>query len=137
MIVKVDLAAMRRGHWYEYALRFLLGGLITVITGLVAKGFGPAIGGLFLAFPAILPASATLVDKHEREKKERRGLNGTRRGRAAAALDAYGAALGSVGLLIFAVIVWTLLPTHSPALILMVATIVWGCTGGLLWWLRH
>ena len=28
---------------------------------------------LFLAFPAIFPASATLIEKHEKEKKEREG----------------------------------------------------------------
>jgi hypothetical protein len=30
---------------------------------------GPRVGGLFLAFPAIFPASATLVEKHEKQKK--------------------------------------------------------------------
>jgi len=34
------------------------------------------IGGLFLAFPAILPASATLIERHEKEKKESLRLHG-------------------------------------------------------------
>jgi hypothetical protein len=51
------------------------------------------VGGLFLAFPAIFPASATLVEKHEAENKKRRGLSGMVRGREAAALDAAGAAM--------------------------------------------
>jgi hypothetical protein len=38
-----------------------MGGLVTVITGIVAKNWGPVIGGLFLAFPAIFPASATIA----------------------------------------------------------------------------
>jgi hypothetical protein len=42
----------------------LLGGVVTVVAGLLAKHYGPVFGGLFLAFPAIFPASATLVDKH-------------------------------------------------------------------------
>jgi hypothetical protein len=39
------------------------------------SGFGPSIGGLFLAFPA-LPASATLIEKHEKHKKEENGVEG-------------------------------------------------------------
>jgi hypothetical protein len=30
--------------------------------GLLAKKFGSTVGGLFLAFPAIFPASATLIE---------------------------------------------------------------------------
>jgi hypothetical protein len=69
---------------------------MTVIAGLVASRFGPVVGGLFLAFPAIFPASATLIEKHVRERKEKKGLQGTRRGKQAAALDAAGAALGGL-----------------------------------------
>ena len=61
-------------------VRFVFGGAITVGAGLLARKFGPAVGGLFLAFPAIFPASATLIEKHEREKKERKGSTGERRG---------------------------------------------------------
>ena len=39
----------------------------------------PVVGGLFLAFPAIFPASATLIEKHGRERKEKAGLAGARR----------------------------------------------------------
>jgi hypothetical protein len=60
MIVKVKLEALRETKWYEYALRFVLGGLVTVGAGLIADIYGPATGGLFLAFPAIFCASATL-----------------------------------------------------------------------------
>lgn len=86
-------------------MRFVFGGTVTVLAGIVAKHFGPAIGGLFLAFPAIFPASATLLEKHQREKKKKAGISETSRGGQAAALDAYGAALGSIGLLCFALIV--------------------------------
>jgi hypothetical protein len=58
-------------------------------------------GGLFLAFPAIFCASATLSEKHERQRKTLRGLKGERRGTDAAALDASGAALGAVGMMAF------------------------------------
>src|SRR5207248_892486 len=83
--------------WHEYAIRFVLGGLATVGTGAIASLFGPQTGGLFLAFPAIFCASATLIEKLERERKERAGVRGARRGKEAAALDAAGAALGSLG----------------------------------------
>src|SRR3954462_13660389 len=57
------------------------------------------LGGLFLAFPAIFLASATLIEAHERRRKRETGLRGNRRGRQAAALDAAGATFGSAGLL--------------------------------------
>jgi Protein of unknown function (DUF3147) len=50
-------------------VRFLFGGICTVGAGLIARRYGPGIGGLFLAFPAIFPASATLIQTHEKEKK--------------------------------------------------------------------
>ena len=108
MLVKVKFSALRDTHWHEYALRFGLGGLATVCTGLIAEAFGPAVGGLFLAFPAIFCASATLIEKHERDRKEKTGLPGKRRGQQAAALDAMGAAIGSFGLLAFGAVMWTL-----------------------------
>jgi hypothetical protein len=116
MIVRFDSSTLRETRWYEYALRFVFGGVITAAAGLVARKFGPAVGGLFLAFPAIFPATATLIEKHEREKKKRNGLNGSRRGQDAAALDAVGAAMGSLGLIFFAASVWTLFPTMQPGL---------------------
>jgi hypothetical protein len=113
MIIKVKPSALAQGHWYEYAIRFGLGGLTTVLAGLIASKWGPVIGGLFLAFPAIFPASATLVEKHEREKKEKSNRKGTRRGREAAALEAVGAALGSLGLVAFGLLVWHLVRLTS------------------------
>jgi hypothetical protein len=40
----VRFFAPARTRWYEYAIRFLFGGTITVITGLVAKRYGPVFG---------------------------------------------------------------------------------------------
>jgi hypothetical protein len=114
-----------------------LGGLVTVATGLVAKAFGPVIGGLFLAFPAIFPASATLLDKHEREKKQKAGIQRTIRGRLAVALDARGAALGSIALAAFAFLVWKELPSHHPAAVLGGALALWMLIAAALWRLRR
>src|ERR1700722_4130731 len=103
---RIDLSALSQIKGYEYLSRFLLGGAITVATGLIAQRFGASIGGLFLAFPAIFPASATLLEKHERDKKRRAGIAHSIRGRLAAALDARGAALGSIALAAFAMAAW-------------------------------
>ena len=96
MVVRVNWPALKQSRWYGSVLRFGLGGLATVMAGLVAQFFGPEAGGLFLAFPAIFGASATLIEKHERERKEKLGLAGHRRGTDAAALDAAGASFWEV-----------------------------------------
>ena len=44
--ILINLAALRQVRWYEHFTRFLLGGLISVVAGLIAKAFGPTIGGL-------------------------------------------------------------------------------------------
>jgi hypothetical protein len=82
MIVRFKWSALKQSKWYEHVIRFGLGGLTTALTGAVAQRYGPTTGGLFLAFPAIFCASATLIEKHERERKEAKGLQGARRGPA-------------------------------------------------------
>src|SRR5947208_14946127 len=113
MIVALSTSGLKRTKWYEYVIRFALGGLVTAGAGLIAKRISPSFGGLFLAFPAILAASSTLVEKHERERKREKGLNGRYRGRHAAEADAAGDAVSSSGLIAFAIFVWKLLPDHS------------------------
>jgi len=98
MIVKVDLSSLKSTKPHEYAIRFFFGGLLTTLTGLIAKKYGPVIGGLFLAFPAIFPASVTLIEKHEKQKKQKVGYDGTNRGRNAASLEAGGASIGALAL---------------------------------------
>jgi len=136
MRIKLNLAALQEAKWHEYAVRFLLGGLITVATGLIAKEFGPGVGGLFLAFPAIFPATATLIATHEKEKKQRAGFDGTRRGRDAAAIESRGTALSTIGLLAFAVIAWRLLPMRRASLVLTAAALSWFAVSLLFWRLR-
>jgi 4-hydroxybenzoate polyprenyltransferase len=134
--VTIDLAALRSTNWKQYAMRFVIGGLITVAAGLIAKGFGPEIGGLFLAFPAIFPATATLIAKREREKKRRKGLDGMRRGVRAAALDAAGTVLGASALIVYASVLWRFLPRYPPAAVIAVALCIWAVLSTALWWLR-
>ena len=66
---------------------------------------------MFLAFPAILPASLTLVQQHD--------------GRSKALDDARGGRVGSLGLAAFALVV-TVTATRWPAAIFLpVATLAW------------
>jgi hypothetical protein len=136
MVVKLKFSALRQDYWYDYAIRLVLGGLATVLAGLVADAYGPAIGGLMLGFPAIFCASATLTSRNERKKKEKKGLEGAVRGRQAAALDAAGAGWGSAAMLSFAACVW-LLANYGPWISLGTASIVWIAAAAALWNLRR
>jgi hypothetical protein len=136
MVVRVTWSALRQTRWYEYVLRFVLGGLATLMAGAMAEFFGPETGGLFLAFPAIFCASATLIETHERERKQAHGLAGYRRGREAAALDAAGADLGSIGLVAFGFSVWLLAPSSAFGS-LALGSLAWLFVSVSLWRLRR
>src|SRR5690349_7819104 len=106
MKIAVDPKAVSKTKWHEILIRFIFGGLVTVLAGWVAKRYGPVVGGLFLAFPGIFPASVTLVARHVQSEKEDRGEPGKIRGIKAAGVEAVGAQIGSVGLLAFAAVIW-------------------------------
>jgi hypothetical protein len=118
-----DVRGLKKTKPWEYAVRFVFGGLITAFAGLAAHLWGPIIGGVFLAFPAILPASLTLVGQHD--------------GRQQALEDARGGRLGSVGLIGFAVVVWAFARSWPPTVVLLAAALAWLVIDGLLWALRH
>ena len=107
----LDLTRLREVKPREMAIRFAFGGVVTAGAGVIAHQFGPVIGGLFLAFPSILPASLTLLEKH----------NGTK----VAGMDSLGAALGSIGLIGFAVVAWRLAERLPPAVALVLALATW------------
>src|ERR1700689_3590132 len=98
-VVGTKLSALKETKPHQYLVRFLFGGAATVLAGLVAKHYGPGLGGLFLAFPAIFPASVTLIESHEKERKAETGHDGSQRGHMASSIDSAGAALGCVGLM--------------------------------------
>lgn len=131
MKVEMQLAALGRSKWYEYAVRFAFGGAVTVLAGLVAKRYGPEIGGLFLAFPAIFPATATLLEKHEKQKEP-----SCQRARQVAGIDAAGASMGSIGLMTFAIIIWQGLPRYSFIAVLATASLAWLLSAFAAWWMR-
>ena len=136
MRVKIDTSGLKATNWHQVLLRFVFGGLVTAAAGLIAKIYGPAVGGLFLSFPAIFPATATLIEKHERERKQEAGVHGTIRARKAVAIDAAGASIGAIGLLAFAFVVQKLIVSHRPSLVIVAATTAWMLVSYLLWIIR-
>jgi hypothetical protein len=136
MTIRFKLSALSETSRRDYLVRFALGGAMTVAAGLIAAAFGPVIGGLFLAFPAIFPASVTLIEKHVRERKQRAGLAGSRRAKEEAALDAIGAALGSFGLAALAAVIWLTIG-RIGALALFLATAAWLAVAATAWRLRR
>ena len=133
-MIRFKWSALKESRWYEFVARFVLGGLATCFAGLVANAHGPAVGGLFLAFPAVFCASATMIETHERRRKREKGMKGDRRGREAAALDAAGAGWGSAGLAVFALIVW--MKPVSFGMTMAAASVGWLLVAILMWRLR-
>jgi hypothetical protein len=129
-------SSIKEGRWYEYLIRFALGGAATVFTGFISSRYGASVGGLFLALPAIFCASATLIEKHEIRRKREAALDGRRRGEKAAALDAAGAALGSLGMLAFA-IVFASMVEISVAAAFIGASLAWLIVSVAAWCVRR
>src|SRR5215212_8925952 len=74
---------IKEARFRDFAIRFAFGGTISVVAALIGAVSTESIGGIFTAFPVILVASLTLIDKQEDEEH--------------ASYDAVGAALGAVG----------------------------------------
>jgi len=68
---------------------------------------------------------ASLVENHERQRKQAQDLIGTCRAREAAGAAAVGAAMGSFGLIAFACCASWWLPSHQPILVIAAATAAW------------
>lgn len=109
--VRVDLRTATHTPRKDLLLRFGFGAGVSLLAAVVSALFGSFVGGVFLAFPAILLASLTLVAEEE-------GLRPARD-------DARGAALGTLGLWAFAVVATVLLRHHSAWLALGAATAAW------------
>ena len=95
----------------KYLTRFVFGAGIAVAAALVGMLFGPKVGGILLAFPAILPASLTLIERKD--------------GRHEAKVDATGALLGSFALIGFAAVAAFALPRFSAVIALALACAAW------------
>lgn len=105
------LGRLRETTGIQLSTRFGLGAGTSLLAGVVSVALGPLVGGSFLAFPAVLLASLTLIADEE--------------GRAAARDDARGATLGAVGLLAFAVTGTVAYGSTAPLLVLVYASIAW------------
>ena len=134
MLLRLSPSSLKQGRWYEYLTRFVLGGAATMFAGMMSSTFGVSIGGLFLALPAIFCASATLIERHEIRRKNKAGLSGTRRGQEAAALEAVGAALGSIGMLAFALVFWRTVE-ENLLLAFVGAAVAWTAVSVAAWWI--
>lgn len=41
MKISADYSVLARTRWYEFASRFLLGGTVTALAGIIARHYGP------------------------------------------------------------------------------------------------
>lgn len=136
MLIGINIAKLREGTPTEYLTRFLFGGAVTVIAALIARRYGPVIGGLFLAFPGIFAPGLSMTETHAIERKARAGANGTLFARAEASVEAAGASIGALGLAAFAAVLWKALPTHPLTLVLPLAATAWLLVSVIFWWIR-
>lgn len=108
----------------ELAIRFFAGALVSIVSAVVTLGFGARIGGILLAFPAIMAASLTLIEEEEAAADARE--------------DARGAIVGACGLTLFAAVAALTFGHLAGALALLAATVVWAAGSLLgyivLWW---
>jgi PncC family amidohydrolase len=94
----------------HYAIRFAFGFLISVAAAVISQTAGARVGGLFLAFPAILTATLTLVERND--------------GIGEALSDIRGATLGALGMVGFAVVM-VVVVRGAPELALIAALLAW------------
>jgi len=111
LVPKVDVGAIKKHKPSDYLLRFGFGAAIALAAGLIGMKFGPIVGGVFLGFPAILPASLTLIEKKD--------------GKEEASIDSVGAVLGAVAMIAFAVAVILFARGLGVVASLAVALVVW------------
>jgi hypothetical protein len=113
-LADIELGRLGSVDAHELAIRFAFGASASLLAGFTTLVFGPRVGGLFLAFPAILAASLTLIEKKE--------------GNRAAVHDIKGAVLGAIGLAAFALAFEAALRTTSLGFALALAFGAWIAT---------
>ena len=132
-MIELKLSSIKDTLPHEYVVRFLFGGSCTVLAGLIAKKYGPGVGGLFLAFPAIFPAGASLIESHEKKRKAKVGYDGSKRGRLAVSVESSGTSLGCVALVGFALVVWLSIAYANAFAVMLGAAAVWLLIAATLW----
>ncbi len=111
LIPSVDPSKVKSHRFGDYAVRFAFGAAIALVAGLVGMALGPKAGGVLLGFPAILPASLTLIEKKE--------------GKEEASIDSVGAILGATAMIAFAVLVSLTVTMWGPVVSVVVALMAW------------
>jgi uncharacterized membrane protein (GlpM family) len=108
---KMDLSQLKRVKLKDYIIRFLFGGAVSVIAALISIWTNDRIGGIFTAFPAILLASLTIINRmdgqHEAEK------------------DARGAIVGAIAFVVTAIVLSMTLMLLAGALALLLSLVAW------------
>jgi uncharacterized membrane protein (GlpM family) len=121
--IRADPGKLRNPPARDWLIRFIFGAGVSAVAGVVSAIAGPRVGGLFLAFPAILLASLTLVAKEH-------GVNKARD-------DARGAALGTLGLIVFAVVVAVAATRWPLWATLTLATVAWAVVALGAYWVAR
>jgi hypothetical protein len=106
-----ELRKVRELRARELGYRFIAGAVTSIAAGAATLAFGPRVGGILLAFPAILAASLTLIEKQEDSAEARE--------------DARGAVMGGLALAVFAGVAALTLGNLSGAIALLLATVGW------------
>lgn len=114
LLPTVQLAKLKEVEPGDLMVRFAFGASISVIAGVVSLVWNAKAGGMFLAFPAILPATLTLIEKKESKRQ--------------AEEDEEGALLGSVAMFSFAATSVWVLAAFAAGTALAVATGAWAAT---------
>jgi hypothetical protein len=107
----VELDHLKKHSMSDYVTRFAFGAGISAAAAIVGAIFGAKVGGVLLGFPAILPASLTLIERKD--------------GRGPAAVNAVAAILGALALVVFAVVAGIGLRRFTPVVALLIATAAW------------
>ncbi len=110
-LVGLDVGKLRKVKGRDLLVRFAFGAGVSIGAGLIGMVAGARVGGMFLAFPAILPATLTLIEQKEGNDK--------------AAQDVAGAILGAAGLVAFAVTAAFTLGRFPAVPALLLATAAW------------
>ena len=111
MLPSVELTELSQIRARDLLVRFALGAIVSIAAAVLAKAVSARFAGAFLAFPAILPASLTLIQDKE----------GTRD----ADRNAIGAVLGGFALVPFAIVGEALFTRVAPAAVLFLALSTW------------